>query len=111
MHQKPRVHRPLPEWLAVRLDIPPDLFTGGMRLEMRGRQSLTVHGCRRILAYGPECMRLALKDATLTVRGSRLICTSYLGGAVGIDGQVDALCFLEEEENQKETEEKGAEHP
>lgn len=81
------------EWLAVHLDFPPDVWEGGMRLELRGRHALTVCGCRRILSYDPAEICLRLKGCTLTVRGARLICSSYLAGAVGIDGRVDALCF------------------
>lgn len=85
------------EWLAVHLDIPPDVWAEGLRLELRGRHALTVHGCRRILAYHPEEIRLWVKEAVLCVRGERLICTSYLAGAVGIDGRVDALTFEPED--------------
>ncbi len=93
MSRKDEKHRSLPEWLAVRLDVPPDLLSGGMRLDMRGRHNLTVHGCRRIAAYTPDCIRLILPRCTLAIRGERLICTSYLGGAVGIDGKIDSLSF------------------
>ena len=89
-------HRPLPEWLAVKLDFPPDMFEGGMRLELRGRNSLLVHGCRRILHYAPEEMRLKMKSCVLCIKGERLICHSYLAGAVGIEGKIDGICFCEE---------------
>ena len=39
--------------LCSRLDIPPDLFNG-IFVEMRGRTSVVVHGCREILLYTPE---------------------------------------------------------
>lgn len=81
------------EWLAVKLDIPADSLSGGLRLDMRGRNTLTVHGCVRILDFSPCEIRLALHDGTLTVGGQRLICTSYLAGAVGIDGYICSLCF------------------
>lgn len=83
--------RPLPEWLAVRLDLPPDLFDGGFRAELRGRSSLTVHGVRRIAVYTPERIVLAVKGGNVTIAGQRLVCTSYLAGAVGIDGHIDSL--------------------
>lgn len=85
--------RKLPEWLAVRLDIPPDLFSGGLRLELRGRNLLTVHGTRRILTYSPTCIRLELKETVLAIRGQRLGCTTYVAGAVCMDGRVDSLTF------------------
>ena len=84
---------PLPEWLAVRLDIPPDLLEGGVRIELRGRASVTVHGCCGIAEYRPERILLSLPDGAVAVHGQRLICTSYLAGAVGIDGQIDGVAF------------------
>lgn len=89
--------RRLPEWLAVRLDIPADLLTDGLRLDMRGRHTLTVHGCRRILDFTPCEVRLAVKDATLTVSGRRLVCTAYLAGAVGIEGCICGISFCDGE--------------
>ncbi len=98
-HTPPRGEdrRTLPEWLAVRLDIPADVTDGGLRLDLRGRNTLTVHGCRKILDFTPCEVRLALKDATLTVRGSRLICTAYLAGAVGIEGYICGMDFCDGE--------------
>ena len=75
---EPNQRRRLPEWLAVRLDLPPDILSGGMRAELRGRNLLTVQGCRRILTYTPTCIRLQMKDTVL---------------AVGVDGLVESLSF------------------
>lgn len=89
--------RRLPEWLAVKLDIPADLMAEGLRLDMRGRHTLVVHGCRRILDFTPCTVRLAVKDATLTVSGRRLVCTAYLAGAVGIEGYLCGISFCDGE--------------
>lgn len=90
--------RPLPEWLAVRLDVPADLLSGGFRADLRGRNSLTVHGVRRILAYSPERIVLALREGSLSVCGERLTCASYLAGAVGIDGHIRVISLEETEQ-------------
>ena len=90
--------RPLGEWLAVHLDIPADLTGGGIRLDMRGRNTLLVHGCTRILDFSPCSVSLEMGDSTLTVRGLRLICTSYLAGAVGIEGHICCMEFTDGEE-------------
>ena len=89
--------RPLREWLAVKLDIPADVTGEGLRLDMRGRHTLTVHGCTGILDFNPCEVRLAVKDATLTVTGCRLICTAYLAGAVGIEGYICGISFCDGE--------------
>ena len=100
-HRPPRKEndrRPtLPEWLAVKLDIPADVTGDGLRLDMRGRHTLTVHGCRKILDFTPCEVRLALESSTLTVSGRRLICTAYLAGAVGIAGYICAVTFCDGE--------------
>ena len=83
----------LAEWLAVKLDVPADALDGGIRLDMRGRHTLTVHGCRRILDFSPCEIRLSLGSCSLTVWGQRLICTAYLAGAVGIEGYICGVRF------------------
>ena len=89
--------RPLREWLAVKLDIPADVTGEGLRLDMRGRHTLTVHGCRKILAFSPCEVSLALQDSILKIRGRRLICTAYLAGAVGIEGYICGISFCDGE--------------
>ncbi len=92
-HSQKKNPRPLPEWLSVRLDIPADVLEGGMRLDLRGRRTLTVEGCRGILAYTPEEITLAMLGTTLHIRGERLVPTTYLAGAVGVEGCIHSLAF------------------
>ena len=87
----------LAEWLAVKLDMPADALGGGIRLDMRGRNTLTVHGCTQILDFSPETIRLCLGSCALAVCGQRLICTSYLAGAVGIEGFICSITFCDGE--------------
>ena len=87
----------LSERMAVGLDIPADILDGGIRLEMRGRHTLLVHGCQRIEGFSPERVTLRLKKCILTVCGCRLICTSYLAGAVGIEGCITCISFADGE--------------
>lgn len=85
--------RGLAEWLSVQFDIPSDLTDGGIRVDLRGRHTLTVQGCRRIVDFSPTVIRLSLGDCTLAVLGERLLCTSYLAGAVGIEGCICCIRF------------------
>ena len=89
--------RALMEWLAIKLDVPADIIGDGLRLDMRGRHTLMVHGCRKILDFNPCEVRLALEDSTLIIQGKRLICTAYLAGAVGIEGYICGISFCDGE--------------
>ncbi len=97
-HSPQNKSRPtLSEWLSVHLDIPSDLSSEGLRLDLRGRHTLTVHGCRRIVDFSPVRIRLSMAGCDLLVEGERLSCTSYLAGAVGIEGCICRMEFLDEE--------------
>ena len=82
-------------WRA--LDLLPDVFPGESLVEIRGRGLMSVSGCRGILDYTPERIRLSLKHGSLLVEGERLVCTSYLAEAVGIDGRILGVRFEEAE--------------
>ena len=84
------------ERLYKNLDIEPDVFGGSMR-EVRGGASMLVRGCKRILEYSSDRIRLLLSDGEISVCGDSLICTSYYGNAVGIEGKIKTLSFGEEE--------------
>lgn len=83
------------ETLYKNLDIQPDVL-GGSVIEVRGGISMLVRGCEKILEYGSEKMSLRLSDGTLSVTGEELICTSYYGSAVGIEGKIKRISFEEE---------------
>lgn len=95
--KKKTEYRSLREWLAVKLDVPADLTGDGLRLDMRGRHTLTVHGCQKIQSFTPCEVCLLLRDSTLKVSGCRLICTAYLAGAVGIEGYICGISFCDGE--------------
>ena len=87
----------LPEWLVKKLDFPPEVLRGGMRLEMRGRESMMVEGCQKIITYTPALVKLKMHHCVLVIEGERLLCHSYLSGAVGLEGMVDHVFFEGEE--------------
>ena len=84
--------------VCSRLDIPPDLFNG-IFVEMRGRTNVVVHGCREILLYTPEEVRLRLRGCIICVRGSGLYCTAYHTGTADIDGRIISVSFGDGEED------------
>ncbi len=75
-------------------DLPPELLCGGCFIEIRGRNSVTVRGCRRIIRYTPDIVILKMHKDTLEVTGKRLTCITYLAGAVAVEGIVDSVGFV-----------------
>ena len=80
--------RGLVEFLTVKTGLPCDILTGDFRIELRGRNQLYLHGCRRIIKYSTEEMKLAAAAFSVCVTGKRLICSAYYGGTVCIEGHI-----------------------
>ena len=87
--------RSLADWLVRGLDLPPEMLQGGMRVEVRGRDALMVEGCRKILAYTPDEVKLQMAGCLLVIEGEGMLCHSYLSGAVGLEGRVCCIRYEE----------------
>ena len=59
----------------------------------RGDRELTVHGCRRILLYSNEQIRLQMKKKSLSVRGKGLCCASFSAGVIVLEGEICSVCY------------------
>ena len=82
------------------VSLPSDAFTAEFGIEMRGRELLFLQGCRRIIKYSTEEMILAAKGFDVSIKGERLVCTTYYGGAVTVEGRIDKIDFTAEEDSQ-----------
>ena len=83
----------LGERLTKALDIPPDVLPASSSLNLRGRNALTVSGCKKIVSYSPENIRLDLGESILSITGKRLICSSYHTDATGVEGLIVSIAF------------------
>ena len=83
----------LAAFLSTRYDLQPEMLADGCHLELRGRSSLAVGGCRGIVEYSPTEITLRLKKSLFFVRGSLLSCDSYTRGEVLISGRIDIMGF------------------
>ena len=92
--QAPR--KTLAEKINKTLDIPPDVLPHGTLVSIRGRVSLSLSGRSSILLYTPEEIKLAIHKNILSVKGCRLVCSSYHAEEVRIDGRIDSVSFEEE---------------
>lgn len=93
---KPRII----ERICRRLDIMPESISRTPYIELHGRTLLKIRDGGRILLYTPERIRIALArgGGTIMVIGSGLSCSFYNMGAVGIEGNIDTLTFVCEED-------------
>lgn len=90
--------RTLLEYLSYKCDIGTDSLSGEVYIEMRGQNCIFVKGCRRILGYSPESVLLEIKDNRLSIKGKRLVCTSFHSGSVSVEGLILSVGFGGEEE-------------
>ena len=67
----------------------------------RGRRLLLVEGCGRIAKYSTEEMILAADDFRLHIVGEGLICTTYHGGSITVEGKVSGISFDEDKEGER----------
>lgn len=77
------------------LGIPSDAvgLSNGFMAELRGKSGVTVRGCKRILNYSRETIRLDTRDGEVTVAGEGLTCTMYCADTIGIEGRVSGVYF------------------
>lgn len=97
-HNSSREGRGFLEYLAVKAALPSDVVAKDFRMEMRGRHTLFLHGCRRILKYSPQEMVMEAKGITVCVTGERLVCSTFHDGTVTVDGLLHGLLLEGEEE-------------
>ena len=69
------------------------LFSFGLFLS--GQSELTVRGCRRIIEYGSEQIRLLLGGAVLEISGECLLCSVFTGEEITVCGRIVSICFKE----------------
>ena len=86
-------------WAALTdgLGVPREALPGGFSVALSGQRELTVRGCRRILHYGEEEIRLRVGGTVLRISGSDLFCASLCAGGVTVRGWITALSFGEGE--------------
>ncbi len=85
------------ERLCRGLDLSPDIFPHGTLVEMRGRGSVTLRGCGRVLCYNDCEMRFESREGNISVLGKRLCCSSYCLGTAVVEGYIDCVYFGESE--------------
>lgn len=90
--------RGIVEYLSLKAELSSDALAGEVRVEIRGRSSLFLGGCKKILKYSPEEMIVECKGDRIIIAGERLVCTSYHAGNISVDGSIASVSFSNGEE-------------
>ena len=85
------------ERLCRALDIQPDILPYGTLIEIRGRSSVTLHGCGSVLRYSDTHLSFASRFGRVCIRGHGLCCSSYKRGTATVEGVIEGVFFEREE--------------
>ena len=66
-----------------------------------GQEKATLYGCRKILRYSPEEIRLQVGRREVSLVGRELICTCFSAGCVTVEGRIDALLHCTRERSEE----------
>ncbi|MBO5280676.1 MAG: YabP/YqfC family sporulation protein [Clostridia bacterium] len=85
------------EKLCRCMDLPSDLANGNL-VEIRGRGSVSVCGCRKILLYSHDRIELEGKEFDTVIVGKRLEFTGFGDKCAEVCGLVDRIEFRRRDE-------------
>ena len=87
------------ERICRALDLPAEILPRATTVEIHGTSLVKLQGAGAISLYSPEEIRVRLKGRAghISVKGGSLCCSSYNMGAVGIEGRIHSVTFVEED--------------
>ena len=93
MTKKPK----LIERVCRAIDIVPEAISRTPYIELHGKTLLKIRDGGRIVLYSPTVIKVALPNTkeTISVIGENLSCSFYNIGAIGIEGRIDTVTFLD----------------
>lgn len=78
-------------------EVPSGGVPGGMMLTVADGREVYMTGCREILAYGPELVKVNTSIGVVSVRGEGLDIPKYADGEVTVRGNIAAVELSEED--------------
>jgi len=81
--------------LATELEVPSEILPGVFRIELQETREATVDGCKGILEYKDERIKLKLSNKTVTFAGLNLEIKTFTNERVIISGYIAGIDFSE----------------
>lgn len=83
---------PFSERICQKLDAMP---LSPLSIEITGRQEAVIWGCKSILVYSEELIRLGTSGPDVLIEGKKLTCPAYGGGGIVISGLLRSISYEE----------------
>lgn len=71
-----------------------EVFADGPRIEMTGNREIIIDGCKGVVEYTENNIRLSLGENVLSLSGGNLIIQSFDNDVVIINGQISDVDFV-----------------
>jgi len=75
------------------LEMPPGAISGGAHMEFYGNRQVTVEGCRGVLEYDEDAVRLSTDTGIVRFTGRSLSLTCLSGDSAVISGFILTVAF------------------
>ena len=77
------------------LEMPTGTLRPALTMELYGNREAVVEGCRRVLRYDADCIRLDTVEGVVRFAGEDLRVTCFAGGTATVSGRMVTLGFEE----------------
>ena len=67
-------------------------------IQITDNSSIVLDGCRRVIEYNENCIRLELAAVAVSVVGMNLSMRNFSIGGLVIEGQIHSLTFISKED-------------
>lgn len=71
----------------------PDLTLSGAKIEMLSNREIIIDGCKGVLDYGENQIKLNIGELTLSVAGDEMLVESFDSGVAVIRGRFSEISF------------------
>ncbi len=62
---------------------------------LRFSREITVCGCKKVLHYAPDTVRLLLSDGIMEISGEGITAATYFGREIKLSGKIDTVRLLD----------------
>lgn len=62
---------------------------------LRSSTEITVCGCKKVLHYAPDTVRLLLSDGIMEISGENITASTYFGREIKLSGKLRTVTLLE----------------